>query len=289
MTDAGLREKLWAMYTFEEDFTLNGYVCGAVDPFTGKALDVAGSYHAGAAAAPAGRGGSRRAYRSGSAPLSLVPIVESPAADSGISVSFWAYNAETLVGETETGRTPGYSNLIGWGTVSIGWGYLYVGGFPVHPGDSLLGRAAYTDESYAIASAELSAEQLTAATENPYYVPNAVSGALESEAAGVYERAMAENMAECWRYVTVTLSAEEGIRFYADGQLAYAYSVDLLNMYASFAGATWGELCADAWTALENGEASLFGEPTGIFVDDVIFGSALTETEAERLYADISR
>ena len=93
MTDEALRGKLWAMYTLEEDFTLNGYVCEAVDPFTGEAIAASGSYRAGAAAAAVARGRSRRAYRTGSAALSLRPLAEGRCGGGLISVSFWAYNA----------------------------------------------------------------------------------------------------------------------------------------------------------------------------------------------------
>lgn len=288
VTDEALRGKLWAMYTLEEDFTLTGYVCEAVDPFTGEAIAASGSYRVGAAAAAVARGRSRRAYRTGSAALSLRPLAEGAAAADGISVSFWAYNADTLVGATETGMLAGYSNLFGGGRLRIGWGYLYLGGDPLQPGDAVLGRGAYTARSYAAASAVLTAEELASARNNPYFVPNAVGGGLTEEAAGEYERAMAEELADRWRYVTVTIS-EAGVCFYADGALAYSYGAELLDLYAGLAGSSWGELYAEAFAALQAGEASLFGEPTGIFADDVLFGSALTADEAALLYADVSR
>ena len=282
MTDEALRGKLSALYTFEEDFTIHDYRCAAVDPFTGEAVGENGTYGAGAACAAISRGHSARAFRTGSAPLTL------PApAEGGVSLSFWAYNEEVLAGAQQTGASVGYSSLLRAEGIAVGWGSLTVGGLPLSPADAQLGSAAYTPARLQAASAALGEDLLwqpPAAAGNGYYSPNAVSGGYEGPEGTEAERAMAASQAGRWRYITVTLSAAEGVRFYVDGQLAYAYDAQLLDLYASFAGTSWSALCAGA-----TGELSLFGEPTGVLADDLIVGEALTAAEVLRLYEDLTR
>ncbi len=182
----------------------------------------------------------------------------------------------------------GYSNLFGGGRLRVGWGYLYLGGDPLQPGDAVLGRGAYTARSYAAASAVLTAEELASARNNPYFVPNAVGGGLTEEAAGEYERGdgggTGRPLAVCHGHNF------GGGRLFLCGRRARLFvRRGTSGSVRGLAGSSWGELYAEAFAALQAGEASLFGEPTGIFADDVLFGSALTADEAALLYADVSR
>ena len=192
-----------------------------------------------------------------------------------------------LAGRQSTGASVGHSALLRAEGVTVGWGCLTVGGFPLSPADAQLGLAAYTAERFAQASAALGEGLLwqpPAAVGNGYYSPNAVSGGYEGAEGTEAERAMADSQTGRWRYITLTLSAAEGVRFYVDGQLAYGYDAQLLDLYAGFAGESWSALCAGM-----AGEIFLFGEPTGVLADDLIVGEALTAAEVLRLYEDISR
>ena len=193
MTDEALRGKLSALYTFEEDFTIHDYRCAAVDPFTGEAVGENGTYGAGAACAAISRGHSARAFRTGSAPLTL------PApAEGGVSLSFWAYNEEVLAGAQQTGASVGYSSLLRAEGIAVGWGSLTVGGLPLSPADAQLGSAAYTPARLQAASAALGEDLLwqpPAAAGNGYYSPNAVSGGYEGPEGTEAERAMAASQA----------------------------------------------------------------------------------------------
>ena len=194
--DDSLKDKLLAMYVFEDASPENGTPLPAYDPYTGAAIpSAAGKYETNqnvSSLETVSLSGltqndyeldtdSTRAYNV-KGTLSFDSALSSlykkdgdgdPVVTNGVSFSFWAYNYEkdtTISSETAGTLAIDYANIVNNGDLAITWGNLNDGGTVKYPDqDTTVGRAAYTDKyitgsdtegSYYEAQAKASAEDL---------------------------------------------------------------------------------------------------------------------------------
>lgn len=316
VTDESLQGKLLAMYTFEDsDSTLK-----ATDPYTGEALEANnGTYgeNARRVAIPAEHGSSTAIFDTstyfsvGGFDATQIDdqfedytVVDGNEYD-GLSFSFWAYNYETLVGEVESlGESADWSNVMTNGYESITWGNLshmqagttdgsYRAFYPSNGTE--VGRGAYTEEGYnALRNIQATKTRLStySGTSERYSVWNAISGNTQGEGStdNDYISVVAAAYLNTWRYVTINIDLEEGLSFYANGRLAYRYDPDTFNtpggwnqIYADFVMSVMAE-----YQESDDYYLNMFGSKSGIYVDDLIVGKALTADDACNLYENVS-
>lgn len=316
VTDESLQGKLLAMYTFEDsDSTLK-----ATDPYTGEALEANnGTYgeNARRVAIPAEHGSSTAIFDTstyfsvGGFDATQIDdefedytVVDGNEYD-GLSFSFWAYNYETLVGELESlGESADWSNVMTNGYESITWGNLshmqagtadgsYRAFYPSNGTE--VGRGAYTEEGYnALRNIQATKTRLStySGTNERYSVWNAISGNTQGEGStdNDYIPVVAAAYLNTWRYVTINIDLEEGLSFYANGRLAYRYDPDTFNTPGG-----WDQIYADFVMSImaeyqesDDYYLNMFGSESGIYVDDLIVGKALTADDACNLYENVS-
>lgn len=310
VTDDSLEGKLLAMYTFED----TGDTVSAIDPFTGEALaENNGTYgdNARLVTNPKTNGGSTTVldtdttFRIGAFSSEQISDVFEDYAVvdgneyNGISFSFWAYNNETLAGPVDGGESADWANLATNGFESINWGNLthmntgtssYTAFYPA--ANTVVGRGAYTEESYEEARQIYSDERL-ALYEQYYNMWNAVAG--NTQAAGStdneYVLATAAAYLNNWRYITVNVDLEEGLSFYNNGRLAFRYTPSTFitapggweQIYVDFVMGAMAE-----YQESDDSYIDFFGAEAGIYADDLIVGLSLTEEDACNLYESVS-
>lgn len=311
--DDALTGKLFAMYTFED----SGNTLSAVNPYTGAALSSNNGEYLGGGrtATPQQQGESTTVFNTDSAIRlgSFSDVITDEFEDSwfvdgndyeGLSISFWAYNNETIVGPTtEDGESADWSNLATNGYESINWGNFthmtasegtYDAVYPSASNNLYVGRGAYTEASYEAARAIWDNESLSHYMSS-YACWNAVAGNRQDATATTpdnsYVVALAEAYYQTWRYITVNIDLEGGLSFYVNGRLAFNYTPAIFNSGAIGAAGGWEQIYADfLLSALGTGDMyiDMFGAITGIYVDDLIVGKSLTAEEACALYEDLS-
>lgn len=313
VSDETLKDKLLALYTFEDtDKTLK-----ASDPFTGEAREANnGTYgdNYKLAVNPKANGGSTTVFDTSTA-FSLGRFDETQITDEfedyfivegntyeGLSFSFWAYNTVTLEGKVDSlGESADWANLVTNGYESINWGNLsymatldgeYKAFYPTN--GTVIGRGAYTEDSYAQAREIYSDSELAKFRGKSDYfaVWNAISGNTQGEGSddNEYVAPVAASYLQTWRYVTINIDLEEGLSFYNNGRLAYTYQP---KTFITLKGG-WEQIYADlvmgAMKEYEEDEMYLnfFNAESGIYVDDLIVGKSLTAADACNLYEDVS-
>ena len=316
--DEDLEGKFFMMYTFEESEAVSAApgedtVLAAYDPYTGEAIpDYDGHYYSGGEAlvsVPKANGGSKYVMNVNKNAIALGKVTSSDIKDTvdtasggiidpngehtGLSVSFWAYNYETLVGAVEGDLQADWTNVMtnGMGN-KIAYGNIYVDNalasiVPI-ASKTPVGRGAYTEDSYAEAQQELTTSQL--GFHNDYTGWNAVAG---NKGATDEDGGLIDNIADAylntWRYITISLDYEDGISFYVNGRLAFTYTPDVFtgNKYPDFYRNYVVGMLSD-YASMGNFYVDMFNAEAGLYADDVLVGASLTAEEACNLYEDLS-
>ena len=312
VSDETLKDKLLALYTFEDtDKTLK-----ASDPFTGEAREANnGTYgdNYKLAVNPKANGGSTTVFDTSTA-LKLGTFSNTQITDKfedyavvegndyqGLSISFWAYNTKTIEGKVESlGESADWANLVTNGYESINWGNLsymatsdgkYKAFYPET--GTVIGRGAYTEESYAQARELYTDSELAKFRGKSDYfaVWNAISGNTQGEGSddNEYVAPVAAAYLQTWRYVTINIDLEEGLSFYNNGRLAYTYQP---KTFVTVEGG-WDQIYADMVMGAmdeykEEMYLNFFNAESGIYVDDMIVGKSLTAEDVCNLYESVS-
>ena len=315
--DESLEGKFFMMYTFEESEAVSAApgedtVLAAYDPYTGEAIpDYDGHYYSGGEAlvsVPKANGGSKYVMNVNKNAIGLGKVTSSDIKDTvdstglivadgehtGLSVSFWAYNYETLVGELSStgGLQADWSNIMTNGQGNkIAYGNIYVDTTlnSMYPGAAtVVGRGAYTEDSYAEAQQALTTSQL--GFHNDYTAWNAVAGnkGASDEDGGLIDT-VAKAYLNNWRYITVNLDYEGGLSYYVNGRLAFNYPADAFtgNKYPEFYRNYVVGMLSD-YASMGNFYVDMFNAEAGLYADDVLVGASLTAEEACNLYEDLS-
>lgn len=315
--DEDLADKFFMMYTFEDSAAISavpadGSVLAAIDPYTGEAAaDYNGKYLSNSSSValvsiPKANGDSKYVMDVNANAISLGGLsstdlvetfddagnFEANGTYTGLSISFWAYNYETLIGNTSTGVSADWNNLATTGDSLILWGNTQEAGpVPHYPtaGTTIVGRGAYTEESYATAAAELTTAQL--GVHNDYTGWNAIAGnkGATDEDGGLIDN-IADSYLNNWRYITISLDYEEGVSFYNNGRLVFTYDPSVFGTterWNTYYGNFIFGMRAD-FQELVSSYVNMFNAPTNIYVDDVLVGKALTAADARALYEDLS-
>ena len=314
VSDEGLKtsNKLKAMFTFEGENGKGNGTAKAINPYTGaEQKENNATYSADGATivanpdeATKGQSANALSVKNGGITLGKLTSAQVAGADEGLSVSFWAYN--NGLDDTKSDEKAGtlsfdFMNIIGDGVTTVTWGNVKGQGENkhFHPDSStVIGRGAYTNETYAAARAELTNEQLakfdTQAEE--YAGWNAIAGNRQGAAEGSAVYKIAQAYQKVWRYVTVVIDKEDGVLFYNNGRLAYQYAANRFSVGAF--GSTWAQAFEGIMlSAMEEGGAeyvlgmfsdTIYPEGVDVYVDDVIIGTALEATEAQALYENLS-
>ena len=315
--DEDLDGKFFMMYTFEDEAAISavpedGSTLAAIDPYTGEAASsYDGTYlsddnSVALVSIPTANGGSKYVLNTNYNAIGLGGLSATQLADefdddgnlvaagthSGLSVSFWAYNYETLVGNTDSGVSADWNNLATTGDSLILWGNTQEAGpTPHYPtaGATIVGRGAYTEASYATAQAELTTAQL--GVHNDYTGWNAVAG---NKGAADEDGGLIDNIADAylntWRYITVNIDYTEGVSFYNNGRLVFTYEPSVFGTTArwnTFYGNFIIGMRSD-FRELVSSYVNMFNGITNIYVDDVLVGTSLTAEQACALYEDLS-
>ena len=316
--DESLEGKFFMMYTFEESEAVSAApgedtVLAAYDPYTGEAIpDYDGHYYSGGEAlvsVPKANGGSKYVMNVNKNAIALGKVTSSDIKDTvdtasggiidpngehtGLSVSFWAYNYETLVGAVEGDLQADWTNVMtnGMGN-KIAYGNIYVDNalasiVPI-ASKTPVGRGAYTEDSYAEAQQALTTSQL--GFHNDYTGWNAVAG---NKGATDEDGGLIDNIADAylntWRYITISLDYEDGISFYVNGRLAFTYTPDVFtgNKYPDFYRNYVVGMLSD-YASMGSFYVDMFNGTAGLYADDVLVGASLTAEEACNLYEDLS-
>lgn len=315
--DESLEGKFFMMYTFEESEAVSAApgedtVLAAYDPYTGEAIpDYDGHYYSGGEAlvsVPKANGGSKYVMNVNKNAIGLGKVTSSDIKDTvdstglivadgehtGLSVSFWAYNYETLVGQLSStgGLQADWSNIMTNGQGNkIAYGNIYVDTTlnSMYPGAAtVVGRGAYTEDSYAEAQQALTTSQL--GFHNDYTAWNAVAGnkGASDEDGGLIDT-VAKAYLNNWRYITVNLDYEGGLSYYVNGRLAFNYPADAFtgNKYPVFYRNYVVGMLSD-YASMGNFYVDMFNAEAGLYADDVLVGASLTAEEACNLYEDLS-
>lgn len=314
--DEDLDGKFFMMYTFEDEAAISavpadGSTLAAIDPYTGEALTAKdGTYlsndnSVALVSIPTANGGSKYVLNTNNNGISLGGLTETESLDevdtntssvvadgdhSGLSISFWAYNYETIVGNSDSGVSADWNNLatVGGG-LDILWGNVHRPA-DIYPtaGGTIVGRGAYTEASYAEAQAKLTTAQL--GVHNDYTGWNAVAG---NKGATDEDGGLIDNIADAylntWRYITVNIDYTEGVSFYNNGRLVFNYTPStFLTDWNTFYSRFIIGMRSNFQEAVETIFVNMFNAHTNIYVDDVLVGTSLTAEQACALYEDLS-
>lgn len=314
--DEDLDGKFFMMYTFEDEAAISavpadGSTLAAIDPYTGEALTAKdGTYlsndnSVALVSIPTANGGSKYVLNTNNNGISLGGLTETESLDevdtntslvvadgdhSGLSISFWAYNYETIVGNSDSGVSADWNNLatVGGG-LDILWGNVHRPA-DIYPtaGGTIVGRGAYTEASYAEAQAKLTTAQL--GVHNDYTGWNAVAG---NKGATDEDGGLIDNIADAylntWRYITVNIDYTEGVSFYNNGRLVFNYTPNtFLTDWNTFYSRFIIGMRSNFQEAVETIFVNMFNAHTNIYVDDVLVGTSLTAEQACALYEDLS-
>lgn len=314
--DEDLDGKFFMMYTFEDEAAISavpedGSTLAAIDPYTGEALTAKdGTYlsndnSVALVSIPTANGGSKYVLNTNNNGISLGGLTETESLDevdtntssvvadgdhSGLSISFWAYNYETIVGNSDSGVSADWNNLatVGGG-LDILWGNVHRPA-DIYPtaGGTIVGRGAYTEASYAEAQAKLTTAQL--GVHNDYTGWNAVAG---NKGAADEDGGLIDNIADAylntWRYITVNIDYTEGVSFYNNGRLVFNYTPNtFLTDWNKFYSRFIIGMRSNFQEAVETIFVNMFNAHTNIYVDDVLVGTSLTAEQACALYEDLS-
>lgn len=326
VTDSSLEGLFWSMLTFEDGdsvvSSIDPYTGEAQET---EFTYLKGSKAATVANPTSGRGESEKVFDTETAIMLQNKLPDSyfkeinalgetdlTGEKTGFSVSFWAYNYETYSGAAEGGEAADWSNVIDSPAISITWGNISdkanmnAGSYSaIYPGlyASRIDRAAYPDSMVEDAKQNLSDAALTGTpdkNDNDYWAYNAVSGTLlgdlqngddlvDTDAA----QAMAAQYLQAWRYVSISVGYDTGISFYVNGRLAFNYDPEACESFSTLQNVDWDQMYSRLIYGLcESGDGvyltNLFNGISGIYVDDVLLGGAITDAQAEALYENLS-
>ncbi len=261
VSNAALEGKLIAHYAFE-----NGGA--AVNPMTGEALtglDLTLSDTA-TVDGQAGKG-----IQAGAVAATLPQYGDNVTIDGGFTFSYAGY------ADSADGLDNDWGVLLGTDFMSVTYGNLSGAAkdaYPSAPG-VVVGRGAYSAESYAEAKAVLSTKQLQAYNAYTGYNAGIVEGAGTD-----YVGQICAEQAGKWTHYTVVVDATS-VSFYRDGALAYTYGPEIVGSYAEFI--LYDVIDLDGGV---DGPVTAFLGKCGK-VDNVVVGQALNAEEVLALYNDV--
>ncbi len=261
VTNAALDGKLIAHYAFE-----NGGA--AVNPMTGEALtglDLTLSDTA-TVDGQAGKG-----IQAGAVAATLPQYGDNVTIDGGFTFSYAGY------ADSADGLDNDWGVLLSTDFMSVTYGNLSGAAkdaYPSAPG-VVVGRGAYSAESYAEAKAVLSTKQLQAYNAYTGYNAGIVEGAGTD-----YVGQICAEQAGKWTHYTVVVDATS-VSFYRDGALAYTYGPEIVGSYAEFI--LYDVIDLDGGV---DGPVTAFLGKCGK-VDNVVVGQALNAEEVLALYNDV--